>query len=92
MGPDKVIHIYGKNDDEAVMEGLTSDSTDNVCNMNRAAEENAIKFDHKLKRKLTHACAESVHRSIFFLEGNELKKGLQVSKRWKKILEMAGKT
>ena len=74
------------------MEGLTSDSTNNVYNMNRNAEENAIKFDHKLKRNFTHACAESVHSSIIFLEVNELKKGLQVSKRWKKILEKAGKT
>ncbi|KAH0860009.1 hypothetical protein HID58_088270, partial [Brassica napus] len=41
-----------KTDHEAVMEGLTSDSTNNVYNVNCAAEETKIKFDHKLKRKL----------------------------------------
>ena len=69
LGPYKVIHIYGNKDDEAVMEGLTSDSTNNVYNVNCAAEETKIKFDHKLKRKLSNACAEYAHRSIIFLEG-----------------------
>ena len=64
LGPDKVIYIYGNKGGEAVMEGLTSDSTNAVYNVLCAAEETTIKFDHKLKRKLTEACAESVHKKI----------------------------
>ncbi|XP_033137837.1 uncharacterized protein LOC103845324 isoform X2 [Brassica rapa] len=75
LGPNKVIHIYGDKDDEAVMEGSISDSTNDLYNVLRAAEETTIKLDHKHKRKLTEACDESVHRSRINVEGSEIKIG-----------------
>ena len=48
------------------MEGLTSHLTNNVYNVNRAAEETTSKIDHQLKRKVIDACEEYVHRSTIF--------------------------
>ncbi|KAF8102466.1 hypothetical protein N665_0198s0166 [Sinapis alba] len=79
-GQNKVIHIYGNKDDEAVMEApeawLTTDSTNTVYGVNRAAEVTTIKFDHKLKGKLIDGSGESsVHGSSIVVEGSEIKSG-----------------